>query len=246
VGLASSSNTPLHPSREGNRSFPTLILLIAVFSLAACKKNNDAPTTGLSTTLNIINASTDTVNFYLNGTRLNSNSNLYPLYSSGYITVLAGSQNFQIKRAFNTTTSNVQSLFTIPLKLDTAKYYSLFIAGETADHAFSTVDTLKADTSTSSCLLRFVNASPDAVSYDLTVGSSLKFSNRAFKSATGFTTVDTATYMPVALYQAGSATALIKDTVTLVAGKSYTIYTIGKQNGTGGSKLGLTLMVNYN
>src|SRR6185312_5588581 len=106
-----------------------LLFIACAAIFTACKKNNDAPAARYTSNLNIINASTDTVNFYLNGSRLNGNSNLYPLYSSGYLQVPAFAQNFQVKKLFNQTTNAVQQLFSIPLNLDTAKGYSLFIAG---------------------------------------------------------------------------------------------------------------------
>lgn len=223
-----------------------LFFMVFVVAFAACKKNNnDAPTTKLTTVLNIVNASSDTINFYLNGTRLNSNSNLYPYITSGYISVLAGTQNYQIKKAFNTATSIVQPLFNISLELDTAANYSLFIAGETQAQAFRTIDSLRTDTASGTCLVRFVNASPDANKYDLVVGSTTKFSGKGFGTASSFLSADTGSLAPVVLYQAGTTTQVAGGTVALLQGKSYTIYTTGKLSGTGNSKLGLAVMVNY-
>ena len=219
--------------------------LIFVVALVACKKNNDAPTsTSLTTTLDIVNASSDTVNFYLNGTRLNSNSNLYPYLTSGYISVLAGTQNYQIKKAFNSTTSTVQALFNISLSLDTAQRYSLFIAGETQAQAFKTIDTLQTGTSDSTCFVRFVNASPDSNKYDLVVGNTTKFANKGFRKWSSFLSTDTGSVAPVVLYQAGTTTEVAKGTVALQAQRSYTIYSTGKLTGAGSSKLGLAVMVN--
>src|ERR1700761_7427601 len=123
-----------------NTRIVVLFFIACATVFTACKKNNDAPTTSLTTSLNIINAGTDTVNFYLNGTRLNSNSNLYPDYTTGYFGVSAGAPSFQIKKLFNPATNTVQQLFSLPLKLDPANRYSLFIAGETQAQAFTTVD----------------------------------------------------------------------------------------------------------
>jgi hypothetical protein len=219
-----------------------MILLVAFI---ACKKtNNDAPTTKLTTVLNVVNASADTVNFYLNGTRLNSKSNLFPYITSGYMPVLAGTQNYQVKKAFNTATSTVQQLFNISLDLDTAQNYSLFIAGETQAQAFKTIDTLKSDTSSSTCLVRFVNASPDANTYDLAVGSATKLTGKSFGKGSSFLSADTGSKVPVILYQAGTTTEVANGTVSLLPQKSYTIYSTGKLNGTGSSKLNLAIMAN--
>ncbi len=225
-----------------------LFSVICAVVLAACKKNNnDAPTTNLITYLNIVNASPDTVNFYLNGTRLNSNSNLYPFLTSGYISVLAGKQNYQVKKAFNTTTSVVQPLFNIPLDLDTSSHYSysLFIAGETQAQAFSTVDSVLTNTASNTCLVRFVNASPDSNKYDLAVGSATKIAGKGFATSSSFLSADTGSMVPVILYQAGTTIQAATGTVILLPQKAYTIYSTGKLNGTGSSKIGLAIMANY-
>ncbi len=223
-----------------------ILLAIVLTAFAACKKSSDAPVANYSTYLNFVNASADSVNYYLNGTRLNSNSNLYPQYTSGYVSVLAFTQNYQVKKVFNTASSTVQPLFTLPLNLDTGKYYSLFIAGESASLAFKTQDDLKADTLRGTCLVRFVNASPDAAGYDLVVGSAPKFAGLAFGTAGDFRLADTSSLAPVTLYPAGSSTPIARGNLTLLQGKSYTIYTTGKLNGTGGSALSLAVMINYN
>jgi hypothetical protein len=225
-----------------------LLLIICTAAFAACKKNNsDAPATNYTTKLNVVNASADTINFYLNGTRLNSNSNLYPDVISGYMNVLAFNQNYQVKKAFNPATGTVQQLFSKPLNLDTAQYYSLFIAGETKDLAFETTDPLSSvtDTGATTCLVRFVNASPDGNKYDLTVSNGPKFTAQAFGTASSFTLADTSSNAVVTLYQSGSTTPLGTGTVSLLQQKIYTIYTKGKLNAKGSSALGLAIMENY-
>lgn len=216
------------------------------FCLLACKKTtNDAPATSYTTHLNVVNASADTINFYLNGTRLNSNSNLYPQVLSGYMNVAAFAQNYQVKKAFNAATNTVQQLFNIPLNLDTAHYYSLFIAGETQSQAFVIPDSLQTDTSQTTCLVRFVNAASDGSQYDMVVGNSSKFS-QAFGKASQFAVVDTTSKAVLQLYKSGAAAPIITSTVpvALSAGKSYTFYTTGKLNGTGYSALAVGIMEN--
>lgn len=226
-----------------------IILLGVVFiiGMVACKKNNDAPSVKLVSHLNIINASTDTVNLYLNGSRLNNNSNLYPLYSSGYLQVPAFAQNFQVKKLFNQATNTVQQLFSIPVKLDTSKYYSLFIAGETQAQAFTTVDPLHTDTTSRKCLVRFVNASSDTTSrYDMVIGSAPKITGQKFGTASNFSYADTSSVAPIALFKAGSTDTIAKFTLSLLEHKWYTVYTTGKLGGAGSAALGLVVMVNFN
>ncbi len=215
--------------------------------LTACKKNNDAPVISTAIdSLNVINATADTINYYLNGTRLNNNSNLYPSGSSGYYQVPAGSQAYQVKKFFNPATSAVQTLFNITLPLEAHHYYSLFVAGETADQAFTTLDTLRQDTIPNQCYVRFVNASSDAGNLDFAVGDTLKFTSKAFKTSSGFVSVGVSGKKPIKLYQSGSPTPLINTTFSLIAGQSYTFYTQGKLSGTGNSALGISVTLNFN
>jgi hypothetical protein len=223
----------------------TLFLFLAVITgISACKKN-DLPVTTLTTKLNLINASPDTVNFYLNGTRL-SKSNVYPAGSSGYFDVAFGEQNYQVKDVFDPTGSTVRALFSKTLTLDTAKTYSLFIVDETAENAFLTTDTLQADTNKNECYVRFVNASPDAGALDFAVGDTAKFSNVAFTKASEFRSVGVSSFKPINLYYAGSATPVISGHFILLAGKSYTFYSMGKLTGTGNSLFSLGATLNFN
>ncbi len=225
-----------------------LFFIAAIVGLSACKKNNDTPTVTSTAFLNIVNASTDTVNFYLNGTRLNNNSNLYPAGSSGYFSVTDGQQNYQVKKLFNPVTNTVQTLFSIPLKLDSAGDYSLFITDGTLVNSFSTKDVLLAvpDTlATTNCYVRFVNASPGTTNFDLAVGDTVKFTNVPFKSVSGFQLVGVSGLKPISIYQTGSATPIISGHIALTPGYSYTFYSYGKLNGTGNSALGIGFNV-YN
>src|SRR5579872_2712888 len=230
-----------------NIRFLGLIFGVLIIGLSACKKNNDAPVVSTAIdSLNVVNATADTINYYLNGTRLNNNSNLYPSGSSGYYQVPAGSQAYQVKKIFNPANSVVQTLFNLSLPLDAHHYYSLFVAGETADQAFTTIDTLQQDTTTNQCYVRFVNASSDTGSLDFAVGDTLKFTNKAFKSSSGFVSVGVTAKKPIALYQSGSSTPLISTTYSLIAGQSYTFYARGKLSGTGNSALGISVTLNFN
>jgi len=215
-----------------------LFFIAAITGLSACKKNNDVPTVTSTAFLNIVNASPDTVNFYLNGTRLNNNSNLYPAGSSGYFNVTDGQQNYQVKKIFNPLTNSVQTLFTIPLKLDSAGDYSLFITDGTLANTFSTTDVLLAvpdSLAATNCYVRFVNASPGAGNLDMTVGDTVKFTNMPFKSASNFVLVGASGLKPISVYQTGSTTPIVSGHLAMIPGYSYTFYSYGKLNGTGNS-----------
>ncbi|HEY4194486.1 MAG TPA: DUF4397 domain-containing protein [Mucilaginibacter sp.] len=215
-----------------------LLGIILVAGLASCKKNNDAPVVKQIDSLNIVNASADTINFYLNGTRLNA-SNILPAGATGYYQISSGDQVYQVKKPFNPATNVVQNIFSLPLTLEPHHFYSLFIAGETAAQTFITPDVLMEDDSTGTCLVRFVNASPDAGNLDFVVNGT-KIPNQAFKTASGFVLVPVSdTPVPVMVYHAGSTTPIISGTYTLTTGTFFTFFSEGTLTGTGNKAFGI-------
>ncbi|MBD1394849.1 DUF4397 domain-containing protein [Mucilaginibacter glaciei] len=220
-----------------NMKLPVLVVVLLAVALASCKKTDDAPTVVQTTNLNVVNAFTDTLNYYVNGTRVNVSSSLYPLGSSGYIGVAVGQQNYDFKRPLSPVV-----LFNRSLALDSGKTYTLYVAGRSTDLTFTTLDTLQADTA-NRARIRFVNAAPDAGNLDVMVGDTVKFKVRAFKTATVFLPVN-AGLKRIRVYQSGSTIAKIDETRTLIAGRVYTLFTKGKLNGAGDAVLGTGLVVN--
>jgi hypothetical protein len=223
-----------------------LVLCIAVVSFSACQKNNDAPTINTSIdSLNFINASALPFNIYLNGSRLNNNSNLTIGGSSGYYNVPSGQQTYQVKKVFDPAGGVVTTLFNLPLNLTPHRYYSLFITDDSSSHAFTTIDTLRSDTTAGTCFVRFVNASPVSGSLDFSIGG-VKYNNQAFKSASGFRLVDTSSLSPIIINQSGTSTQLISGHYPLQQGFSYTFYSRGNPNGTGNSAFSVGVTINAN
>ncbi|TFF34944.1 DUF4397 domain-containing protein [Mucilaginibacter psychrotolerans] len=221
-------------------NFKTIVfVLFSALAIAACNKGDDSvPTSStLTTTLNVVNTTTDTLNYYLNGSRVNTTSSLYPFGYTGYLAVKYDDQDYQFKRL-----GSADVLFNLSLTLDTNKVYSLFVAGRAAEQTFTTLDTLTADTS-GRARIRFVNASPDAGNLDVLIGDTVNFKVRAYKSASVFLPVG-AGIKHVRVFQSGSATAISDTTRTLVAGRVYTLFAKGKLAGIGGAKFGTGLMVN--
>jgi hypothetical protein len=220
-----------------NTKIPIFLFAVFVIGLASCKKGTgDLVPTVLTSSLDVINAGADTVNFYENGTRLNNTSNLYPLGTLGYLSVTAGAQNYQVKKAGNPNT-----LITIPLTLSAANGYTLFIAGETADKTFMLKDQLGTDT-TKGAWIRFVNASPIDGTVDVTIGAKFSYKNIAFKSATPYTKVSGGLNL-LTIYQSGSSTPLTTPgNLNLTVGGIYTLYTKGVLNGTGNSAIGARII----
>jgi len=165
----------------------SLLLIVIIAGFAACKATGDIAPVLTTTNLNIVNADTNALNFYQNGSRLNQISSLAPSSESGYITVslpptptiyqfkIAGSSNYLING--------------YELTLDTFKYHSLFAAGETADKVFLVTDVAPASGTVTQAAIRFVNASPATTGLTVSFNGGPTFANQAFKSASGFTLI---------------------------------------------------------
>lgn len=219
-----------------NIRLPALLAIAFIIGFSACKKTyNDAPAVVPQVGLNVINASVDTFNIYLNGSRLNSTSTILPGYSTGYYHVNIGQQSYQIKKPFNITTNTIQTLFSITLPADTNLNHTLFVTDGTAKDAFVTVDNFSAipGSGTDTCYVRFVNSSPGFGALDVSYGGAKLFSNVAFKGYSGFSLVNTVKgasvtgVIPLEIFSAGSTTPLYIDSVGLNQGAHYTFYTLG-------------------
>ena len=213
----------------------------ALLAFESCKNNDSVIKTVLYAGVNVVNASADTLNFYLNGTRQNNSSSLYPGSQSFYLPVPQGAENFQFKKAgaFNV-------LFSVPLTLKDSLNYSLYVAGETADKSFNTIDFLDTTGTQNGkgTRIRFVNASPAAGNLDVTVGDTLSYTKQPFQSSSGFRLTGSGIKV-VKVSQTGSATAIIDTSIAFQPGRIYSLVTRGAINGTGTAKFSVGIVINY-
>ncbi|MBL4675712.1 MAG: hypothetical protein JKY70_05840 [Mucilaginibacter sp.] len=91
-------------------------VFVAVCMFVACKKGDDSTGVRQYTSVNFINTTADTVNAYVNGSRVNTTNALFPLGSSGYINALLGKQNYQVRK-----NGKPDVLFNTAISLDTGK-----------------------------------------------------------------------------------------------------------------------------
>ena len=214
-----------------------LFVIALIVVVSACKKKyDDAPAFLSKVALSVLNASADTINVYLNGSRLNTTSAILPGYFTRYDSVPRGKQIYEIKKPFNTSTSVVQNLFSITVQ-DTSLRQTLFVTDNKADDAFSIPDIFKTDTvkatQDSTCFLRLVNSSPGSGGLDMSYGNTIVAGNVAFKGHSDFTLVSTKIgasvtgVIPLKIFNTGAVTPLYLDSVTLTPGTNYTIYTLG-------------------
>ncbi|RYU89998.1 DUF4397 domain-containing protein [Mucilaginibacter terrigena] len=213
------------------------IAFTGLVGLAACKKGDDAPIATKTTLINFINASTDTLNFYVNGTRLNTLSSSYPIASTGYIQTPLGEQNYQVKKMGSPT-----ALFDLPLPVNSANIYSFFVTDGTLENTFTTADSLYTlpDSVTT---IRFAHTSPNLGDVDVTVGDTVKFNARAFKTATIFLAVNPGVKR-IRVYKAGTSDLLSDEQRTLQPRRAYTLFTKGTLTAAGSTASGTGLIIN--
>ena len=214
------------------------VLFVLLAGLTACQKEDTPLPQPLTTRLNTFNLTGTDINIFQNGNRINNINFLYAGGATGYRTVSAGTQRYQVKRA-----GAAPVLFDVPLTLDSLTQYSLFIASLTADDIILVEDTFEADTG-DVALVRFVNASPDGTAnLDVRLNDTLAIGNAAYKSVSGYTPFTTGEKQ-LKVLRAGSAQALVTDTVLLQPGSAYTIYAKGLPGQGGNAGFGAGIISN--
>ncbi|HZY37201.1 MAG TPA: DUF4397 domain-containing protein [Mucilaginibacter sp.] len=222
-----------------NKGFVIILFFVGILFAEACKNNDNVFPTVLPTSLNVVNASADTLNFYLNGTRQNNTSSLFPVGQSYYVTVKAGQATYQFKKA-----GGFSVLFGVPLTLTDSSYYSLFVCGATADKSFLTLDQLYTDTVTNSTQIRFVNASPDAGNLDFYAGDTINYKSAPFKGTSAFLATGSG-MKEVKVYQSGSASPLVDTLIAFQPGGISTLYSKGLLKGTGTAVFDVGVSINH-
>jgi hypothetical protein len=217
--------------------FTILFFITALAGLISCKNNDNVfPAVNSDGRFKVINASSNTINYFLNGTRLNNGSSLGPGGSILYIAAPLGFQNFQFKKD-----GTPDVLFSWPDTLRNGINYSLYITGNTVAEAFKTTEVLIPDSAKAS--VEFVNAAPDAGSLDVTIGDTLRFAASAFKTQSKFLSIGNG-LRSVKVYKAGTTTKLKDTTFQMDQNRVYTIYSYGLLNGTGGAKFNVGFTIN--
>jgi hypothetical protein len=223
-----------------NKGFYILCFFAAIVFAESCKNNDNVFPTVLPSSLNVINASADTLNFYLNGTRQNNSSSLFPVGQTFYLAIPAGNQTIQFKKS-----GSFNYLFSYPMKLQDSTNNSLYVTSGSASGAFSTVDFLDT-TGTQTGVnfkLRFVNASPDAGTLNVSVDSTI-YKNCVFKSTSSFLLYGSGP-KEVKVFPAGSSAVSLDTTITFQPGHLYTLFSKGVLNGKGTAVFDVGVATNF-
>lgn len=215
-----------------------LVPCLLLCAMVSCNPNSaDLPVleakSGLVSYFNLIPNGPE-INFYVNGTRQNTNKIAYQ-DNSGYMSIVSGPQSVLFK-----TDSLRNDLFepalnvTIPTDSST-----IYVTGKQAGNLIFVRDTALADNSKTGyrSKLRFINASADAPAFDITLNN-VAISNQAYKSISPFARVDTGV-VTLKLNLAGTSSNIITTTVPLAANKVYTMFVYGSYTSAAGLSLGI-------
>lgn len=201
-----------------NLKFFPLFIFAVLTVLTSCKKEETDTTISY---LRVVNASPSlaTYNAYFNGTMVNSAALPFG-GSASYSSYTPGSYSLKF-----TTASNVESLLTKTVTLGVNTYYSTYLINKpSALDIYTLADDLSI-TATDKAYVRFINLSPDAPALDLakTSATTSLATNKAYKTASGFTTVDAGTYTFDAKETSTGTVKTTSASTTFVAGYHYDV-----------------------
>jgi hypothetical protein len=213
------------------------VAFAALLGIESCKKGDDTAISTLSTNVNFINATTDTLNYFVNGTRINNASAVYPFGATGYLPTVFGEQNYQVKKD-----GNPGVLFNLTMNLDTGKTYSVFTTDNTPANTFTVVDTLTGIDTLS--LIRFAHTSPKVANLTIEVGDTVKFTNQSFKSVSDYSQIRPGE-KHIRVIDVTTGNVLINEVRTIQVNRAYTLFTKGGLTATGGTaSTGTGLIIN--
>jgi hypothetical protein len=238
-------------AKHGKYYFLMMCIVGSITIAASCKNKDLPPPVGAKTGLNVINATGDTIKFFINGTRQNNFTPIFIGGATGYLTVLAGEQNYR----FSKSNEGFPTLFTTTYNLVDSTYYSIFVGGETANQAFKIKDpidslltAIQADTTTATnvnAFVRYVNATPGTDKFDVTVGGgdTVNLKGYAFGTWSIFKPFISG-LKHVKVYLNSSGALQLDTSITFNAGIGYTLFTHGQLTGKGGNTFGVGVIPN--
>ncbi|QIL39091.1 DUF4397 domain-containing protein [Pedobacter sp. HDW13] len=201
-----------------NLKFIPLFIFVVLTALISCKKDETDTTISY---LRVVNASPSsaTYNAYFNGTMVTSaalpfgGSAAYGSYAPGAYTLKF------------TTASSAESLLSKTVTLGVNTYYSTYLINKPAALDIYTIADDLSITATDKAYVRFINLSPDAPALDLakTGATTTLATNKAYKTASAFTTVDAGTYTLDTKETSSGTVKATSASTTFVAGYHYDV-----------------------
>ncbi|KHJ38690.1 hypothetical protein PBAC_10280 [Pedobacter glucosidilyticus] len=206
-----------------NRVQIIVFLSMVVLGWVSCTDPTEVipqPTT--ATRIMLINASPDvgTIDFYLNGEKINA-SPLAFRDNTNYVNI-ARSGTFTAEAKLGSRTLFSQTIFLQP-----GRSHSLFLTGAVADTSLFYVATLdNIDTpALNKAKLRFINLSPNAPAFNvINSDSTVLFNNAAYRTASNFIELDAQTYSLKVLASRDRSSWLNLPTYNFENGRIYTLF----------------------
>ena len=212
-----------------------------VTSFNSCKKDTTAST---DANVQIVQASPNgpSVDGYVNGSlRV---TNLSYGNASAYFATSAGTNNIKV-----TSTGTTTAIFNVDINLEAGKFYSVFVIDSASKAKAATTNDDMTPPASGKSRIRFLDFIPNSPRIDLAVtGSSTIFTNRSFNDQVTNTAVQNFTEvnagnLNLELRLTGTSTVILPiPTITLQAGKIYTIYARGFVGGTASQALNYQLI----
>lgn len=219
-------------------AFTAVALSALLVTFSSCKKEEDKTYAKVLVTHASPNA--PGVDLLVDGAKQNSAALTFP-NNTGYLSVESGARNIKVNVSGTTTT-----VINADLNLEEGKNYSVFAVDSVSKiSAVVLTDDLTAPAA-GKAHVRFVHLSPNAPAVDVAVAATgaVVFGNKAFKEYTAFTPLDAGSYNLDVRVAGTSTVALTLPTITLEAGKIYTVFAKGFLGGTGAEALGAEIIVN--
>jgi hypothetical protein len=213
------------------------LLFASIVLVSSCKKEEHSHSNVM-----VVHASPDApgVDLLVDDSKQNSAALGFPS-NTGYLEVESGTRNIKVNVSGTTTTViEADLMFTKDMS------YSIFAVDSVSTISpLVLTDDLTAPAA-GKAHVRFVHLSPDAPAVDVAVASSgaVVFGNKAFKEYTAFTPLDAGNYNLDVRVAGTTTVALVLPTITLEAGKIYTVFAKGFLGGTGAQALGAEIIVN--
>jgi hypothetical protein len=219
----------------------SLSVIAVVFSFSACNKKDTTPPNTASVMFVNGCAGASNVDVSVNGTKLNSASNLAFLKNSGYQSITAGSNTLAY-----TLTATGTPLVNTTQTLTASVHYSFFtgglVTGTSTTFVFTTDDVTAP--SSGKAKVRFINLSSDNLNTSCYIGSVKIDSNVGYKTCTPFFEIMPTTAKVSIIDQAVLSNSGEILGQSIVAGKIYTFMLTGTSGGNGSSALTLTAINN--
>ncbi|PTQ95607.1 uncharacterized protein DUF4397 [Mucilaginibacter yixingensis] len=214
----------------------SLFGVAAAVLVSSCKKDNGYEFDGAVTAkVQLVNANPDAgpAQLFIQNVLRTPNTVSYGNVS-GYNDSYTGQQDFSIQSPSGTVLASGSA------QVDAANYYSFILAGSSSNTSVITVKDDQTAPSSGNARVRFVQASADAPVSNVTANGTGLFTALNYKGVSAYAEVTAGTYI-FRLVNASTSTVLATgSSITLAAGKIYTIYSKGSVSGSGSSALSIS------